>query len=390
MVGGVELKILRVIPSLDPARGGPVEGIKQYQPYLENDGARVEVACCDAPGSPWLAASGLPVVHALGPATGGYGYSARLLPWLRQNHMHYDAVIVHGLWQYPGWAVWRALAGTSTPYYVFTHGMLDPWFKRTYPLKHLKKWLYWPWAEYRVLRDARRVIFTSEEERLLARESFWLYKVREAVTTYGVSEPPVQRDEALTEFFGDHPELRGKRIVLFLSRIHEKKGCDLLLDAFAKVARVDPSLHLVMAGPDQTGWLARLKKQADESGIGHRVSWPGMLQGRAKWGAYYSAEIFCLPSHQENFGIVVAEALACGTPVLISNKVNIWREIEAGAAGLVADDTQAGVDGLLRRWQEMSKADIAAMAVRARQCFMERFHVQQAAAWLLELIRERK
>ena len=76
----------------------------------------------------------------------------------------FDAVIINGLWQYHSFGAWRALRGTATPYYVFPHGMLDPWFKRSFPLKHLKKWLYWPWAEYRVLRDARAVIFTCEAE----------------------------------------------------------------------------------------------------------------------------------------------------------------------------------------------------------------------------------
>lgn len=384
------MKILRVISSLDPAKGGPVEGIKQYQQYLEGQGVSVEVACCDLPESPWLASTGLPVVYALGPATGGYRYAPLLLPWLLQNSKNYDAVIVHGIWQYHSFAVWRALAATGIPYYVFTHGMLDPWFKRAYPLKHLKKWLYWPWAEYRVLRDARRVVFTCEDERLLARESFWLYKVNEAVTTYGVTEPPAQRDGLVAEFLDKYPELHDKRIVLFLSRVHVKKGCDLLLEAFAKVAKEDASLHLVMAGPDQTGWVPKLKIRAEALGIAQRITWPGMLQGNIKWGAFYAAEVFCLPSHQENFGIVVAEALACGKPVLISNKVNIWREIEADGAGLVADDTQAGIEDVLHRWLKMDKEEISAMQTKALKCFANRFHVRRAAERLLELIRESK
>ena len=89
----------------------------------------------------------------------------RLLSWLRENATRYDAVIVNGIWQYHSYATWLALHRSETPYFVFTHGMLDPWFKRRHPLKHLKKWLYWPWADYRVLRDAQAVIFTCEEER---------------------------------------------------------------------------------------------------------------------------------------------------------------------------------------------------------------------------------
>ena len=183
------MRLLRVISSLNPESGGPIEGVQQLQAPLARLGVEVEVASCDSPNAPWLTSSGLPI-HALGPPIGKYHYAPRLLPWLRANAARYDVVIVNGIWRYHSFATWRALRTTDTPYFVFTHGMLDPWFKRHYPLKHLKKWAYWPWAEYRVLRDAQAVIFTCEEERLLARKSFWLYRVNEAVSGYGTSARP--------------------------------------------------------------------------------------------------------------------------------------------------------------------------------------------------------
>jgi glycosyltransferase involved in cell wall biosynthesis len=379
------MKILHVISSVDPKGGGPIEGVNQLCQVHRELGVDVEICSLDPPDAEWVYNSQTKV-HALGPVNKGYAYSKHLVPWLKAHAHKYDAVIVDGLWQYVGFAVWRVLASTETPYYVFTHGMLDPWFKHTYPLKHLKKWLYWPWAEYRVLRDARKVIFTCEDERLLARESFWLYKVNEVVTAFGVGNPPANEDDLSAKFLAQYPELKGTRILLYLSRIHVKKGCDLLIEAFAKIAQRDESLHLVMAGPDQIDWVSKLKAQAEALGIAHRITWPGMLQGDMKWGAFYSAEVFCLPSHQENFGIVVAEALACGKPVLISNKVNIWREIEADEAGLVADDTLAGTTKNLDRWLSMNQQEFDAMKARTTCCFANRFHVQRAAERLLEII----
>lgn len=383
------MKILHVISSVDPKGGGPIEGVNQLSSVYRELGVDVAICSLDVPDAEWVKCSDTKV-YALGPAVGNYAYSSPLVPWLKVHANEYDAVIVNGLWQYIGFAVWRALSGTATPYYVFSHGMLDPWFKHTYPLKHLKKWLYWPWAEYRVLRDARRVIFTCEEERLLARKSFWLYKVNEAVTAYGVGNSPTNGDSLVAKFVAQYPHLQGKRIALYLSRIHVKKGCDLLIEAFAKVAHRDENLHLVMAGPDQTGWVSKLKAQAAALGIAHRITWPGMLQGDMKWGAFYAAEVFCLPSHQENFGIVVAEALACGKPVLISNKVNIWREIEADSAGFVADDTLAGTVDVLQRWLNMSGEEFAVMKANTILCFKNRFHVQRAAERLLKIICESK
>lgn len=383
------MKILHVISSVDPKGGGPIEGLTQLAAVNRKNGIEVNICSLDSPDAEWVKNS-ITKVYALGPALGKYGYNKQLVPWLKIHAHEYDAVIVNGLWQYVGFAVWRALSGTATPYYVFCHGMLDPWFKHTYPLKHLKKWLYWPWAEYRVLRDARRVIFTCEDERLLAKESFWLYKANEAVTAYGVANPPANGDALAAKFLAQYPQLKGKRLALYLSRIHVKKGCDLLIAAFAKVAKQDENLHLVLAGPDQIGWVPKLQAQAEKLGIAHRITWPGMLQGDMKWGAFYAAEVFCLPSHQENFGIVVAEALACGKPVLISNKVNIWREIEADGAGLVAEDTQAGTDEILQRWLTMSKESFATMQAKTVPCFENRFHVNRAAKRLLEIIGESK
>jgi len=380
------MNFLQVISSADPAHGGPMEGIRQTSEVLAQMGHHTEVASSDDPALPWLRDFSL-TVHALGPGKSGYGYAPRMVPWLRENAARYDAVIVNGLWQYAGLAAWRALRGRETPYFVYTHGMLDPWFKRTYPLKHLKKSLYWPWGDYRVLRDAKAVLFTCEEEKLLARQSFGLYRANEVVVSYGTAGPAGDAVAQRAAFLSRYPELRGKRLLLFLSRIHVKKGCDLLIEAFARVAGADPSLRLVMAGPDQTGWRPELERRAASLDVPDRITWAGMLTGDMKWGAFYAAEVFALPSHQENFGVAVAEALACSLPVLISNKVNIWREIIEDGAGLVAEDTEAGMTRLLQEWLALPPPARQEMARRARRCFEDRFEIQIAANNLLEALR---
>jgi glycosyltransferase involved in cell wall biosynthesis len=376
------ISILHVISSADRTGGGPIEGILQLNGALARLGHDSEIVSLDAPDAPWLADMPLKV-HALGPAVSSYRYAKGLVPWLRTNAGRYDHVIVNGLWQYHSFATRRALRPLGIPYALYTHGMLDPWFKTTYPLKHFKKSLYWPWGEYPVLRDAQAVCFTCEEERVLARQSFARYQCCEAVVNYGTSVPTGDRDAQRRAFYDAHPTLVGKRLLLFLSRIHVKKGCDLLLDAFAQVAASDPALHLVMAGPDQTGLQAGLQAQAERLGIADRITWPGMLTGDLKWGAFHAADAFVLPSHQENFGIAVAEALACGLPVLISDKVNIWREIDADGAGLVAPDTNEGTADLLRRWLALSPTNRDQMRQTAVQCFTSRFEITQAAHSLL-------
>jgi glycosyltransferase involved in cell wall biosynthesis len=378
------MKILHVVPSLDPASGGPAEGVKHYCNIYRAGGHEVEVATLDSPEAMKNVEFPAKVI-ALGPCLGIYGYSRRAVPWLKANVSRFDLVIINGVWNYNTVAAYRALAGTGIPYAVFTHGMLDPYFKRRFPLKHIKKALYWHAILQKILHNANTVLFTSEEEKLLARQSFSGYNVREAVVPYGTFGPDCDIESAASEFLTRWPHLRGKRLALSLGRIHPKKATDILIEAFAGTLAKDSTWHLVLAGPDQIGWQKDLELLASNLGIADRITWAGMLKGKLKWGAYAASEIFVLPSHQENFGIVVAEALSCGLPVVISDKVNIWREIVSYWAGLVCDDTLDGTRSTLERWSELTAEEIAAARTRSLKCFDELFNFKATSKKVLAM-----
>jgi hypothetical protein len=139
----------------------------------------------------------------------------------------------------------------------------------------------------------------------------------------------------------------------------------------------------VIAGPSQHKYQEKLQVLAQRLGIADRITWTGMLQGDMKWGAFYASEAYVLSSHQENFGIAVAEALGCGVPVLISDKVNIWREIEADGAGIVNQDTLAGTKESLKHWLALDETARQQMGANAKRCFEERFTVEAMAKSLL-------
>jgi glycosyltransferase involved in cell wall biosynthesis len=315
-----------------------------------------------------------------------YGYTPRLKRWLKLNANNYDAVVINGLWNYASYGAWRGLRRSSIPYFVFTHGMLDPWFNKAYPTKTFFKTLFWKLFEHKVLRDARGVIFTCEEERQLAAQSFSPYAAHEVVVGYGTRDVNGDAEQQRAAFAAKLPEVKGRKIILFLSRIHPKKGVDLLIQAFARHAATFPQFDLVIAGPDQTGWKRDLQELATKLGVSDRIFWPGMLSGDAKWGAFRAAEFFVLPSHQENFGIVVAEAMALSKPVLISNKVNIWREIQLDGAGLVVDDEVEAIAAGLREMCALSSAEREAIGLKARNCFLERYNLEHNAMQLLALL----
>jgi glycosyltransferase involved in cell wall biosynthesis len=376
------MRILHLVATIDPRAGGVSEAIRTLLIYGPAD-CQQEVATIDDPSAPFLAELPVPV-HAFGPATSTYAYSAKLLPWLIANRDRFDAVYVHGLWGYITRAVRRSLAG-HTPYAVFPHGMLDPYFKHAFPLKHLKKWLYWLPIEYRVLRDADKVIFTCDAEAALAKQSFWLHHWNPHVVAFGATAPEGNLTAQREAFLAYFPQLKGRRFLLYLGRIHPKKGCDLLIEAFLKTAATDPSLDLVMAGPDPDHWQTALMQSVTAAGLAPRVHWTGMLQGDLKWGAFLASEAFILPSHQENFGLAVAEALACARPVLLSDKVNIAPDIAADHAGFMESDTPAGTLRLLERWIALPPADRAAMSAQARTTFDQRYDMRANAPAILRL-----
>lgn len=384
------MKILHVTCSMNPALGGLSACVQSLVPALAALGHASEIACLDRADAPFLPQIPAPV-HALGPGRSGYAYAPRLRPWLDASVRRFDVVIVHGLWQYHGLAVHGALAPPgSPPCYIFAHGMLDPWFKRQYPLKHVKKVIYWWLAERRILRGAAAVLFTCEEERRLAPQSFAGSSYRQRVVTFGTAAPPDDAAAQQAAFGSAHPELPGRPFWLFLGRIHPKKGADLLIDAYGRLAASSPGLpRLVMAGPcAEADYLRALQARAAACCPPDTVCWPGMLTGAVKWGALREAEVFVLPSHQENFGIAVVEALACGTPVLISDQVNIWREIVGDGAGLAEPDTAEGTYRLLQRWHALDAGTARRMRPAAAASFVQRYEIGAVARSLLAVLQE--
>ena len=383
---------------MNPNAGGPCQGIRNSIPELEKLGNENEVVCLDGPNEKFGCDDSF-VIHRLGPAHGRWAKSNALVPWLDEHLPDYDAVILHGLWLYQSHAVTKAVRKLRTggvsrvpKFFVMPHGMLDPWFQRdpSRRLKAIRNWFVWKLVEQRTIASADGVLFTCQRELQLARETFRPYRPqREINVGYGVPEPPAYTNAMTKAFEASVPKLNNRPYMLFLSRIHPKKGVDILLKAYKQLvheannARDLPAL--VIAGPLDSEYAFAMQRLAADLKTPN-VLFLGMLQGDAKWGALYGSEAFVLPSHQENFGIAVVEALACGKPVLISDQVNIWREIEDAGAGLVRPDTLNGTCELLTRFGNVSPQDKKQMAVSARNCFKQHFDIQAAAKSMMNAI----
>jgi glycosyltransferase involved in cell wall biosynthesis len=415
------MNVLHVIADMDPVQGGVCQAVRTIIGGLAEQDVHSEVVSLDLPSAAFLVED-TAKIHALGPGKGPWRYSSPLLPWLLSNLSSFDTVLVHGLWLYPGFAVSKAikqLQESSAPVvprlYVMPHGMLDPYFQKaeTRKWKALRNVLYWKLLENKLIDRAEALLFTCEAELLLARQPFRPYKPkREQVVGLGVSEPPPYQATMRSAFLAHCPDLDSQPYILYLGRIHEKKGADLLLQAYIKLAedfdnawRASDEIKndalqvtarkpnwslpkLVIAGPGLgSPYEQQLQKMVRENSIiRSSVFFPGMLTGDAKWGAYYGCEAFALPSHQENFGIAVVEALACSKPVLISNQVNIWREIQISGAGLVANDTLDGISFLLKMWVNLSQKAKMEIGEQSRKAYHKYFAVEPAASRIKETL----
>ncbi|NTS39532.1 glycosyltransferase [Flavisolibacter sp. BT320] len=399
------MKILHVIASLNPEHGGPMQGLRNYLPEIYNMGYRNEVVCLDDPAEPFIGKDSF-ITHALGPCQRPWAYAGKLLPWLKKELPRFQAVMIHGLWLYHGYAVLKAVKWLEKQgvqnvprIFVMPHGMLDPYFQNAPErrLKAIRNNIYWKFIEKDITNNATAMLFTCQEELRLARQTFRTYRPKKELNIgYGIATPPAFHANMKVAFL-EHcpPTVKDQPFLLFLSRVHQKKGIDLLLKAYAAILQAQEAKgtdgatlpFLLVAGPGMdTPYGQSLNELVTKLGLEAHVFFPGMLSGDAKWGAFYACEAFVLPSHQENFGIAVAEALACSKPVLISNQVNIWREIKQAGAGFVAENTLAGTTSLVRNWTEMSAEKKKNVSAAARLCFERNFDVETAAKRMMQQV----
>jgi glycosyltransferase involved in cell wall biosynthesis len=247
-----------------------------------------------------------------------------------------DIVHLHTLWNPINVIARQECARHRRPYVLMPHGMLDPY---SLTVKRWRKAIYLWAVERRNILAAQRLIYTTEEEmRLAAITSFTTPKG--VVIPLGGDVPCEDSEELASGFLERFPRARGRRQLLFLGRLHFKKGLDRILMVLPAIAKAFPDVLLTVVGDGARKFEAALKSAITAQGLENNVMMTGRLDGGAKWGAYASAELFLLPSRQENFAITVAEAMQMGIPVVISNRVNTWGYVEDAGAGVVLDEAR--------------------------------------------------
>lgn len=260
-----------------------------------------------------------------------WGFSIPLIRALREAIRGYDIVHIHSMYLFHDIVAAHYCRKFNVPYLIRPHGTLDPFiYKRHRLRKSIMELLF----ERKNIQYATAIHFTTEEEKKLAAPS--ISKTSGVVVPLGIDLYEYKNLPEQGLFRSRYPEVDGKKIVLFFGRMNFKKGLNILVRAFGQMVKKRENVQLVLAGPDNEGYGEKVRDWLHREGILDHATFTGMLTGEDKLSVLQDADVFALPSYSENFGISVVEAMACGVPVIISDKVNIWREVVAGGAGRVA------------------------------------------------------
>jgi glycosyltransferase involved in cell wall biosynthesis len=332
------MKILHVIANLAPRYGGPSKACWEMARAVAQLGHEVSIYTSnqDGPGELEVPVGqpvwqeGVEIRYFPIQPPRFWGTSLPLALGLRQKIPASDLVHIHSLYLFHDLVAGHYCRRYGIPYLMRPHGTLDPFIHRRH---RGRKRLMEHWFENRNIRGAAALHFTTAQEAELAAP--YTFATPGLVVPLGVGVDEFAAMPEPGSFRRRYPEIGDKHIILFFGRINFKKGLDILARAFGAVARRRQDVHLVIAGPDNEGWGGRVRTWLEEEGMGVRTTFTGMLLGPERLAVLRDASLFALPSCSENFGLAVVEAMAAGLPVIISDQVNIWQEVETGGAGRV-------------------------------------------------------
>ena len=277
---------------------------------------------------------------------------------LRPYVKHADVVHIHGIWQQQCLATGMLCRSLGRPYVVSTHGMLERWALQN---KRVKKHLYSVLFEERNLSRAACMRALTKHEALDMRR--FGIKGPIAVIPNGVE---IRADVTPGPFWTAHGDLRERRTVLFLSRIHYKKGLEVLCRAWERISRCFPEGYLVIAGPNFEGTQEAVMQLVEDLGITRTVKFVGMLRGDMKWSALAAADAFVLPSYSEGFSIATLEAMAMGLPVIVS-RACYFPEISSKQCGWIVEPELEELTDALKQFFRTSPAVASRMGANGRE-----------------------
>ena len=376
MAAKLSLRVCQVVASINRDVGGPAVTVPRLASSLAEQGVACTLVTLDYSNlGPQTSAQG---VELLSLPAGCWtkrmrGWSPPLRSRLLSQAASTDLIHNHGVWMFPNLYARQAASHAGVPLVLSPRGMLEEW---SLGRSRMKKFVAWHLWERKNLAAARLFHATSGAEASSLRKIGLRQPI--AIIPNGVDIPDPSTFPSRRVLEQKHTELIGRRWLLFLSRIHPKKGVLELIASWRDVERQFPGWHLILAGPDLDGYCVIARNKVAALGINRRVTFTGMLAETEKSAAFANAEVFVLPTHSENFGIAVAEALAYGLPV-ITTKNAPWPELESRRCGWWIDLEHTALKRSIEDALRSSPDELREMGRRGRALMSEKFSWKRVA-----------
>lgn len=296
--------------------------------------------------------------------------------FLSEKLLCFDLVHVHGLWRYPQWVTTRLAQRLNIPYIVSPHGMCEPFEMAR---KSWKKKIYFNLVERHTLRGAVAIHAITNAEKDDCQQLQTCSHIR--VIPNGVDIHPPLSNQEMKQYLPHEVALIPPQdlVLLFMGRLHPKKGLDLLLPAFAQVLQRHPRAWLVLAGPDTVGYQQTLIKLAHSLQVQDRVLFTGMVTGIHKRALLQRANLFTLPSYSEGFSVAILEALAAAKPVVISQQCYFNEVLDTGC-GQVVDNSVPQLTQALNDLLDLDDLTRSVVGQRGRE-LIERVYTWPSIAY---------
>ena len=367
-----KIKVLRIIATLNPQQGGPIRAIIDNSLAMINQNIKVDILTCDRTSSKFYKSKYINIINQGPSFFGNFYFSYNLFFWLLKNKKNYDFFILHGIWDFKHIVAFMLL---NNNYSVFVHGSLHPTQGKGF-INKAKKKLYWLIFEKRNLLKSKSLLLTSNNEKAQLDNTFVDTKgIKKVFVKYGILKSNPNKKILLSKFNKKFPFLKNKSFYLYLGRLHKQKGADIIIEAVNKI-KLNSNIKILIMGPFiGSKFENKLKLLVKKYKLEKQIFFSNAQFGDIKWGAIYSSKAMLLPSHGENFGISLVEAMSAGKPVLTTFKVNINDIIIKYNAGLISRDNLTNFSKILLQFQTLNKKKKNQISNNALKCFKDNFDI---------------
>ena len=380
------IKILQIISTLNPRSGGPQAGIIESSNRLSSSNISVDILTSD--NKNYLKDKKIKFkIIKLNIKPRSYNFSFKLIKWINKNKKKYDFFIIHGLWEFNSLL---ARLFIKKNYYIIPHGQLDPYFSNN-TFKRIKKQIYWNLIEKKNIINSNGILVSGENEKLMLKNTFVnTTKINIVDIGYAnqIQKIKFKKINYKKIFEKKFPDLKNKKFILFIGRIHHKKGCDILLEAIKEIKDLKGYKFLIAGFSEKLSFYEKkiIQMISSHETLKNNITVSNFLTENIKVASLKFSDATILPSRGENFGVSVSESISISKIPLITSKVGIYEYIKKYKAGLVCDANKNSIYKMIYKYINLNQKQKNLYKKNSLKCFNEIFNIKNKNNKLIKLL----